>query len=378
MKFVTSQNSILKALMLVFGGIAKTLEHSVVKINTQNSTGLVTLETKNLDVKINSFFKAEIAKQGEVYVDFIKLNEIVKKLSSAFEVSIELQEGMLHIQNGKSKFSLKTTSIAKEERPEGIGAKEETVHGAFTLMSKQVLLLIDKTKFSIYPDGTRFNLNGLLFQFKQEGGANFLTAVSTDGHRLSFCKLEVNANAADEFPKITVPKKSTLELRKILDQVEDEEVEVSLLKNHISISSPSFKFVSNLIDANFPEYEKVIPQENTKLVTIERKPLIGLIERVCAIHTQSSENGVRLVFEKNLLTIVAKNKDAGEAVDEITMECNFEGRIEVNYNYHYLIEILSHVSSEKVNVYLKDEKTSALIKDEKLDSYFYILMPMRS
>ena len=72
-----------------------------------------------------------------------------------------------------------------------------------------------------------------------------------------------------------------------------------------------------------------------------------------------------------------KNKDSGEANDEVQAEANFEELISVNYNYVYLLEILSHISSEKVLICLKDERTPALIKDEKLDSYFYILMPMR-
>ena len=179
------------------------------------------------------------------------------------------------------------------------------------------------------------------------------------------------------FPKIILPKKSTIELRKILEQGEDEELEISLFERQINFSSKSFSFVSKLIDAEFPEYEKVIPQENTKITTISRKEFISLIERVATIHAGSSENNIKLTFAPNLLTILAKNKDTGEAMDEIATESSFEEAIEVNYNYSYLLEILSHISSEKLLFCLKDERTPALIKDEKLDSYFYILMPMR-
>jgi DNA polymerase-3 subunit beta len=372
MKFSTTQNVVLRALMLVFGGIAKAQEHSMVNIKADRSTGVVTLETKNLDVKIKSFFTSQVEQSGEVFVEFIKLIEIIKKLNPTNDVLLEVKDLTLNIKNGKSKFSVKAVDISNER--DGFEAPK---NASFKIMSKKVLSLIDKTKFSIYPDETRFNLNGLLFQFKEAEGHSFLTTVSTDGHRLSFCKLEASMPEGGSFPKIILPKKSTIELRKILEQGEDEELEISLFERQINFSSKSFSFVSKLIDAEFPEYEKVIPQENTKITTISRKEFISLIERVATIHAGSSENNIKLTFAPNLLTILAKNKDTGEAMDEIATESSFEEAIEVNYNYSYLLEILSHISSEKLLFCLKDERTPALIKDEKLDSYFYILMPMR-
>lgn len=371
MKFVTSQNAILKALTLVLGGIAKTLEHSVVKIKTEEASGNVIFETRNLDIKIRSFLKLEPENSGEIVVELIKLLEVIKKLNSSSEVLFEAKDGGLQIKSGRSKFFLKSiSSEAENEKP--IEAKT-----SFKIMSKKFLSLIDKTKFSIYPDETRFNLNGLFFQFKKEAEKFFLTAVSTDGHRLSICKIETTVPEAASFPKIILPKKSTLELKKILDNIEDEEITVELFEKQVGFSGNSFKFVSKLIDAEFPEYEKVIPLENNKIVTIIRKDLINLVERVGAIYANSSENGIKLHFENNLLTAFAKQKDAGDASDEITLEQEFEGIIEVNYNYNYLIEILNHISSEKINFCLKDERTPAIIRDEKLDFYFYILMPMR-
>ena len=372
MKFSTTQSVVLKALMLVFGGIAKSQDHSLVKIKADKSAGVIMLETKNLDVKIKSFFNSQIDDSGEVFVEFIKLIEIIKKLNPANDVLLEVKDLTLSIKNGKSKFSVKAIDNFTEEdlfqAPKG---------ASFKIMSKKVLSLIDKTKFSIYPDETRFNLNGLSFQFKETDGTSFLTTVSTDGHRLSFCKLEASMPEGSKFPKIILPKKATIELRKILEQGEDEELEIGLLERQITFSCKSFSFVSKLIDAEFPDYEKVIPQENTKITTISRKEFMSLIERVATIHAGSSENSIKLTFSHNLLTILAKNKDTGEAVDEISTESSFEDVIEVSYNYSYLLEILAHISSDKLLFCLKDERTPALIKDEKLDSYFYILMPMR-
>jgi DNA polymerase-3 subunit beta len=379
MKFSTTQSVILKALTLVFGGIAKSQsdlaksqDYSLVKIKADKALGNIMLETKNFDVKIKSFFNSQVENSGEVFVEFIKLNEIIKKLNPSNDVLLEVKDLTLNIKNGKSKFSLKAIEsiIEDEDRQSSKGT-------SFKIMSKKVLSLIDKTKFSIYHDEVRFNLNGLSFQFKETDATSFLTTVSTDGHRLSFCKLEASIPEQSKFLKIILPKKSTIELCKILEQVEDEELEINLLEKQITFSCNSFSFVSKLIDAEFPEYEKVIPQENTKITTISRKEFMTLIERVATIHAGSSENSIKLTFSHNLLTILAKNKDTGEAVDEISTESSFEDVIEVNYNYSYLLEILAHISSDKLLFCLKDERTPALIKDEKLDSYFYILMPMR-
>jgi DNA polymerase-3 subunit beta len=371
MKFSTNQNVILKALALISGGIGKSLEHSTVKVTADATSKNVTLEARNLDVRIKSFFQAQVEVSGNMNINFVKLNEIIKKLNQTSDVFFESKDSSLAIKNGKSKFSIQTADMTEEE------VYNITVKSSFKIMSKKLLSIVNKTKFSIYPDETRFNLNGLLFQFKQTDGSSFINSVSTDGHRLSFAKLEAEMPNGASFSKIILPKKTTMELCKILEQAEDEELQVSLFEKRIDFSSKTFYLQSKLIDAEFPEYEKVIPQENTKIVTIPRKELMSLIERVSTIHAGSSESGIKLSFVENLLTISAKNKESEEALDEIITESAFSEQIEVSYNYAYLLEILSHTSSEKVVFALKDERTPALIKDEKLDSYFYILMPMR-
>ena len=369
MKFVTSQNAILKALTLALGGTSKAIEHSIVRIFALQN--LIKFETRNLEIQITSFLHSNPETEGEICVELVKLLEVIKKLNPLNDVLFEAKEGLLNIKNGRSKFSLKTLQIEEE-----IKIKHE-IRASFKMMSKKFLSIIDKTKFSIYPDETRFNLNGLSLRFKEEENKCFLIAVSTDGHRLSISKTESSDAGYKNFPKIIVPKKSTLEIRKILENTEDEELSIELLDKKIQIISKTFIFISKLIDAEFPDYEKVIPAENTKIFEISRKDLINLAERVGAIYTQSTENGIKLNFTSNLLTASAKQKEAGEATDEININSNFEGTIEVNYNQNYFIEILNHISSDVVKIYLKDEKTPAIIKDEKLDSYFYILMPMR-
>lgn len=372
MKFVTSQNVILKALMLVFGGIAKSPEHSIVKVKADLSAGLVKFETKNIDMIIKSSFPAEIEMGGEILVEFVKFMEIIKKLNQTNEVLIESKEGTLFIKNGKSKFSVKGSSYTMDDfKP------THNISSTFKIMSKKVLSLIDKTKFSIYPDDTRFNLNGILFRLKSQDEKLFLNAVSTDGHRLSFASLEVNFEETPSFSKIILPRKTALEIKKILDLLEDEEMEIKIFEKQALFSAKSFTLVSKLIDAEFPDYEKVIPSENTKSTIVARKDLITIVERAAAIYAASTENGMKLNFHNELLTISAKNKDGGEAVDEIVIESNFNENLDVNYNYVYLLEILNHISSEKVKILIKDPTTPALLKDESLDSYFYILMPMR-
>jgi DNA polymerase III subunit beta len=371
MKFVATQSIILKSLSLVLGGATKTGDGSMVKIIANKEDGLITLETKNTDLKIKSFFKSDIENSGEICVELVKLNEIVKKLDTSIEILFEVTNLTLLIKSGKSKFSVKGVVIAN------IPEVEEEHRNSFSIMSKKILSLIDKTKFAIFPDETRFNLNGILFEFKNEKNTSFLTTVSTDGHRLAFSKLEVENNENFTFPRIIIPKKATMELRKILDLTVDCDVEVKLLNKKIILSSSAFEFTSKLIDAEFPQYENVIPRENTKTATIQRKDLINLIERVSAIHAASSENGLNLIFSKNLLTIAGQNKNTGEANDEIVIETNFDESLSVNYNYVYLLEILSHISSDKVVINLKNEQTPALIEDCNIESYFYILMPMR-
>jgi DNA polymerase-3 subunit beta len=373
MKFTTTQNSTLKSLMLVLGGVAKSGESQMVKITANKDAKKITFKTRNIDIDIKSYFEANVDESGEVAVEFTKLIEVVKKLNSSIDVSFETKDLTLNIKSGKSKFALNGAKTQNIEEP----TFKEGAKSTFRIMSKQLLSLIDKTKFSIFPDETRFNLNGVLLQFKEVNSKSYLTAVSTDGHRLSYAEIEASNKSGESLPKVIIPKKCTLELRKILDASQDEEIEVSLYEKQFSIFSPTMQFTSKLIDAEFPEYQKVIPKENTKIIKINRKDFIGLVERVATIHAGSSENSLTLTFSSDLLKIKGTNNNTGEATDEISTECKLEDAISINYNFVYLLEILSHIGSENLLFCLKDEKTPALIKDETLTSYFYILMPMR-
>lgn len=383
MKFVAPQNAILKALMLVSGGIAKTPEHSMVKIEAEKLSNLVTFKTKNLDISVEAPLPAKVENSGHIAVELVKLIEIIKKLNPNLEVDLEAKNSTLYIKSGKSEFSI----VGMVPKIEANNHNLNPISSSFRIMAKKLLSLINKTEFSIYPDGTRFNLNGLLFEFKKDGETPILNAVSTDGHRLSLFKIEAELPEGASSLKMIIPKNNTSELKKILEKItDDEEMEVKLSSKQITFSCKSVNdFTSKLIDAEFPDYQAVIPKENSKIATISRKNLISLIERVCAIYTNSTENRVKLNFNNNLLKVFAsasKTENGGEngavATDELDISFEPSEEIEVGYNYRYLLEILNHISSDNIRFCLKDKMTPAIIKDEKLDSYFYILMPMRA
>lgn len=372
MKFVTSQNNILRALTLVLGGVSKTTGiFSNVKIKAEKQSGIVILETTNLDIAIKTTINSIIEEDGELCVDVVKLSEIIKTFPQSVDINFESKkENILNINHGKSKFQVRGVNSEDYPKPE-----LSDFESALKIMSKKLLYLIDKTKFSIYPNETRFNLHGLLLHFKKEDGKNLLTAVATDGHRLSLAKLEVEKDVPSDI-KIIIPKKTILELKKALDTLEDHEMEIRIMKKQVVFEMSGYTLITKVVDAEFPEYEKVIPFENEKLITAPRKDLIKLVERVGAIYTTSHDSPIKLTFENDFVTLFASSKIDGEATDELSIQAEILEKVEVNYNFAYLIEILNHISSEKVRFFLKDGKPG-LIKDEALESYFYVLMPMR-
>lgn len=378
MNFTISQSLLLKNLNLVLGGISKNLDAfgGAVKIKAFN--GKITLETVSPETAIIAMAECDIEREGEICAEAIKLFEIIKRLPAGGQIKIEQKSTLLHITHEKARFHVNAMDASQFPI-----VPLPAVEGSLNVRAKKLLFLIDKTRFSMFPNDTRLSLNGILLQFNEnEERKKFLKAVATDGHRLSLAKLEAEDIISASFPSsisikkgIIVPKKAILELRKILESVDEGEVEIQVLGKRISFMAGPFQLITTLVDAEFPNYEKVIPEIKENFVVIPRKELLVKAERVGAIYGIGDENVLRMTFENNCLTLFGKNLQYGEAIDEMPVEWH-EDKMEIGYKYSYVVEILNHVSSDNVRMSLK-QGSAALIKDEKLENYFYVLMPMR-
>lgn len=301
---------------------------------------------------------------GQTTIPAKKLLDICKSLPDGGVIDFEQEENRVIIKCGRSKFNLST--LPAVEFP-SLDDKKTAVQ--FAIRQGYLKELIDKTSFAMAQQDVRFYLNGMLLEVSQ----NRLRAVATDGHRLALGNREILFDAEGTTQAI-VPRKGITELARLFND-DDKDVVISLSGNHIRAETEDFRFTSKLIDAKYPDYERVLPKHGDKTIIADKDSLKQCFSRV-SILSNEKYRGVRLKFESGVLTAAANNPEQEEAEESIVI--NYEGsQLEIGFNVNYLLDVLSVVKSESVSINLMDTNSSALIKETVDDSTLYVVMPMR-
>ena len=301
---------------------------------------------------------------GAVTVGARKLQEILRSLPEKTEVSLVLEDKRLQVRAGKSKFSLQT--LPADDFPRMTIADGETRE--FQLSQKAFRQLLGKTQYSMAAQDVRYYLNGLMLLVEGKE----LRAVATDGHRLAYASVEIEADLPRQ--ELILPRKTVLELNRLLID-SDDALKITLTANQIRFAFGSVVLVSKLIDGKFPDYERVVPATLRNHMTVGRQALMQAMTRA-AILTNEKFRGVRVVLSENSLKLIAANAEQEEAQDEI--EVNYQGEaIDVGFNVGYLLDVLNNISAEEVQWSFNDANSSALISIPGNDRFKYVVMPMR-
>ena len=246
----------------------------------------------------------------------------------------------------------------------------------FVMSAEELIRMIDKTKFAISSEETRYYLNGIFFHKAERNSINFLRAVATDGHRLAQYDIPL-PQGAEEMSGIIIPKKTILELRKVLDDAESD-INISLNENKIKFSFSRLKIVSKVIDGTFPDYTRVIPQNNDKNFKTLNKELKGAIDRVSAvaINEEAKSKAIKISVENNKIHLSVVSQSKGSAREEI--DVNYNGtNVDIGFNARYLTDICNEIDGEEVSISLLDSVSPAIILDQTDENLFFVLMPMR-
>jgi DNA polymerase-3 subunit beta len=302
---------------------------------------------------------------GQTTIPAKKLLDICKSLPDSGVIDFEQEENRVLIKCGRSKFSLAT--LPAVEFP-SLDDKKTSVQ--FSIRQGYLKELIDKTSFAMAQQDVRFYLNGMLLEVSQ----NRLRAVATDGHRLALGNRDILFDSADGLTQAIVPRKGITELARLFND-DDKDVVISLSGNHLRAETEDFRFTSKLIDAKYPDYERVLPKHGDKTIIADKDSLKQCFARV-SILSNEKYRGVRLRFESGSLTAAANNPEQEEAEESIAID--YAGaNLEIGFNVNYLLDVLSVVKSESVSINLMDTNSSALIKETVDDSTLYVVMPMR-
>ena len=328
------------------------------------------LRTTDLDIEVLDKVTADIEIPGSLTVGANTLYEIVRKLpdGSMVEFLNETGSSQFEIVASRSKFFLST--LPKEDFP--IMATEE-YDFEFTLKSKVIKRLFDKSKFAMSSEETRYYLNGVYLHPCIENEKHILRAVATDGHRLAQIDI-ANPGLKNTFSGIIVPKKTVAELRMILDN-ENDDISISISNNKIRFSNNSLTLTSKIVDGTFPDYKRVIPIDNDKKLKINASEFSEAVDRVSTVSSERSR-AVKLTLSSGRLHLSVNSPENGKAEDEILVNYD-QDNLEIGFNARYLQELTSQVDGKNVEFSFKSSGDPALMRDIDDEGAIYVVMPMR-
>ena len=330
----------------------------------------VSFAATDLDMEIVDFADAQVDTPGQITAPAHTLYEIVRKLPEGAEVEMRYagDDPRLQISAGRSKFNLPVLPAGDFPVMSSDGLSKR-----ITLDTADLIRLIDKTRFAISTEETRYYLNGLYLHTVGEGDGQKLRTVATDGHRLALAEMIAPEGVAG-VPGVIVPRKTVQEARRLLEDAgENIVLQVSASKVRFEFGRASL--TSKVIDGSFPDYMRVIPRDNDKMLTVDIAVFAAAVDRVATISAEKSRS-VKMSIEPGRMTLTVRNMEAGQAVEEL--EAEYDGdSFEIGFNARYLLDVAGQIKGEAAEFRFADPASPTLVLDSSDSGVQYLLMPLR-
>jgi DNA polymerase-3 subunit beta len=359
------RDALLKPLQAVAGIVER--RHTLpilANVLLEQKEGRLYVTATDLEMQITADTELSGKEAQAVTVAARKLQDLLRALPDDATLNVDATGGKMTVRAGRSRFNLQTLPAADYPR---IGLGDEQLQ-TLTLPQRDLRGLLKAAEFAMAQQDIRYYLNGMLLVFD---GAT-LQAVATDGHRLSWASLDVPGSYQRQ--EVIIPRKTVLELGKLLVDSEDP-VTIDILSNQIRFRFANIELVSKVVDGKFPDYNRVIPTGHAKRIELDRPELLAALQRA-AILSNEKFRGVRLVLGAGQLKIICTNSEQEEAEEEL--EVDYKGdALDIGFNITYLLDVLQHVSVDRVLLAFGDSNSSALVTLPDRDDYKYVVMPMR-
>tara|TARA_Y100001935_G_C17243764_1_gene477139 strand:- start:92 stop:1207 length:1116 start_codon:yes stop_codon:yes gene_type:complete len=370
MKFKIDRSSFFKTLSHLQGIVDKKNALPILSnILIEASNNKLILSSTDMDISIIEKIDCNVLEDGSTTINSQILYDIIRKIDENREIEIISNDGkLLTLRADGSRFSL--ACLPKEDFPiidqenSGINIK---------INSKIFFKLIDKTKFAISNEETRYFLNGLYFNITKESNKSVVTLVGTDGHRLAKFSHKIEENV-DQVSGVIIPKKTIYELSKLLSEI-DQDVLISISSNKIVFTIGNIKFISKLIDGSFPDYNRVIPKDNSNVLKINRTILLSAVDRVSTIANEKSPV-IKFKILNNILNLNTINNESSTASEDLKINYNGD-QIEIGFNSKYIMDIVNNLEDEEISINLKDNSSPIIALENSNTNLVYVLMPMR-
>jgi len=367
MDFVTTKENLLRELQGVQGIVEKKSTIPILaNILIEATKERLELAATDLEVGIRTTCEAKVSRPGTVTLSARRLFDIVRLLPDA-EVRVKSEDAQwVVITCQKARFRI--VGLPREDFP----AMPEFDFGKGIPIERAILRdMIGKVIFAITTDESRYQINGTLMILSKK----HLTMVSTDGHRLAYINGRLEKGSSETKIEIIIPRKAVQELSKIGDG--EDEVVFGQKDNHVFFKIGRTILTSTIVPGKFPDYEKVIPEGNDKLLKLESSSFLDVLRRVALLSSERSR-AVKFALSKGSLDISSNNPEVGEASE--SLEIDYDGpALEVGFNAKYVIEFLQAMGNGPLIFAVKDESTQGLLRPVGLEGrdYRYVVMPMR-
>ena len=370
MHFQIKRDTLLKSLNIA---------HNIIeRKNTLPILSNVLLEAKNNRLTIvatdldlvfhDEIQELKIIQDGSTTTSATVLHDLLRKLTSNLDVTFNLKdENKLNISAENSKFNLLCLPV------NNFPNFSDNFNGeGINLNKKTFLSLLNKTKISMSNDETRHYLNGIFVHTAESNDKLYLTAVATDSHRLSSSSMPVESTT--NLKPFILPKKTVFQLCSLLEEA-DEKILLNYSDTKIQFKIGNSIITSKIIDGKFPDYQKVVPKNNTKILSINRKDFINSVERVITVSIDRKE-GVKITIDKDKVQLFVNSSSSGEGKETLKANYNSE-TLTVSFNSRYLLDIASEIEDENISMNLNDAVSPVLILDKSDKQSYFVIMPMK-
>ena len=370
MQFSIKRDELLKSLNFVQGVVEKKNTLPILSNVLIEAKGdKISIVATDLDIVFyDEINKVKITKEGSTTTSATILYDILRKIASDADINFDLKsENKLSLKTENSDFNL--LCLPTDNFP---NFSDNFAENEITLNKNKLLSLLNKSKISISNDDTRHYLNGIFLHLTEADEQTYLTGVSTDSHRLSSSSIQVEKGT--KLSSLILPKKTIFQLCSLLQEV-DEKVIMQTNETKIQFKMGNIRLISKVIDGKFPDYKKVVPTNNEKILTLGSKDFIDSIERVTTVSLDRKE-GVKLLVGKDSIKLSVNSTNSGDGNEVIKANFNSE-EMTISFNSKYLIDIASEIEDNNIQLNLKDSVSPVLIQDKSDKNSFYVIMPMK-
>jgi len=324
----------------------------------------VQLTATDLEMQISLNFESKFNGELSTTISAKKLLDICRSLPDGIDIDMVSSESRITVKAGKSRFNLQTLPAADYPVMTKVASEGIT----FKISQQEFKKLLKQVEFAMAQQDIRYYLNGLLLEIN----GNQLNLVGTDGHRLSFTSTKLNQTF--EKTDVILPRKTIIELIKLLDD-SDDEVTIEMSPGQVNFNFNEVRLISKVIDGKFPDYHRVIPTGHQNTFTVNRLEILTAMQRA-SILSNEKYRGIRMVLSESNLKLISTNTEQEEAEEELEIDYKKEA-LDIGFNVTYLIDVLNNTQQEKVNFAFADANSSCLITVPDDNQYKYVVMPMR-